>query len=172
MKRLTSMLSVLLAASIGAGIASGLATGAVQDAAVPAQDTTAVERFVTCDLFVDAGTTSLGAYQLTFEMPEGVRLVGIYGGESEAFAAPPAYDPRALQSDRVILAAFAAEGAAVPSGETRVASLALYTTTDKTDWTVTLAAAADGQAERITAAVEARLAPSGTTEEPETGDRR
>jgi hypothetical protein len=141
------MLSVLLAASIGAGIASGLAPGAVQDDAVPAQDTTAVERFVTCDLFVDAGATSLGAYQLTFEMPEGVRLVGIYGGESEAFAA-------------------------VPSGETRVASLALYTTTDKTDWTVTLAAAADGQAERITAAVEARLAPSGTTEEPETGDRR
>lgn len=82
-------------------------------------------RFAVIDLYIDPRGEPLAAYQLHFQATQGhVQLVGIEAGEHEAFHEPPYYDPRALQRERVILAAFnttAPEG--LPIEETRVATL-------------------------------------------------
>ena len=77
--------------------------------------------FTTVQIFVDSGDSPLAAYQLIFEdMRRSVRIVGIEGGEHAAFKTPPYYDAKAMQQDRVILAAFNT-GDALPTGKTRVA---------------------------------------------------
>ena len=80
-------------------------------------------RFEAIDIFVDSGTTPLAAYQfeLASETP-GVEIVGIEGGEHAAFAEPPFYDPKAMNNNRVILAAFNT-GKDLPSGRSRVARI-------------------------------------------------
>jgi hypothetical protein len=77
--------------------------------------------FTTVQIFVDSGDSPLAAYQLIFkDMCRSVRIVGIEGGEHAAFKTPPYYDAKAMQQDRVILAAFNT-GDALPTGKTRVA---------------------------------------------------
>ena len=80
-------------------------------------------RFEAIDIFVDSGTTPLAAYQfeLACETP-GVEIVGIEGGEHAAFAEPPFYDPKAMNNNRVILAAFNT-GKDLPYGRSRVARI-------------------------------------------------
>ncbi len=56
-----------------------------------------------------------------------MKLVGVEGGESAAFAPAPYYDPSALMHDRVIVAAFST-GRDLPAGRTRVARLHLMIT--------------------------------------------
>ena len=81
-----------------------------------AQDT-----FRAFDLFVDAGSKRLAAYQLEFKSSNGsIQIVGVEGGESPAFAAAPFYDPAAMQGDRVVIGAFATQPT-LPTGKTRVA---------------------------------------------------
>jgi len=78
-------------------------------------------RFEAIDVFVDSGAVPLAAFQ--FEMQSrrpGVEIVGIEGGEHAAFAEPPYYDPRAMNNNRVILAAFSTADE-LPSGRSRVA---------------------------------------------------
>lgn len=93
---------------------------------VPERDTV---RFETVDVFVDAGSTGLAAWQIevTPRARDGakVTLVGIEGGDHAAFAKPAYYDPAALApagGGRVILAAYST-GKDVPTGRTRVARL-------------------------------------------------
>jgi hypothetical protein len=82
-------------------------------------------RFRALDLFVDSGAHPLAAYQLSFTAISGdVKIVGIEGGEHPAFKEPPHYDPRAIQNERAILAAFnTASADNLPKGRTRVATI-------------------------------------------------
>ncbi|MEQ9406949.1 MAG: hypothetical protein RIK87_04455 [Fuerstiella sp.] len=80
-------------------------------------------RFEAIDVFVDAGDESLAAYQFELQSrTPGVEIVGIEGGEHAAFAEPPYYDARAMNNNRVIIAAFNT-GRNLPSGRSRVARI-------------------------------------------------
>ena len=93
-----------------------------------AQETATEEgriRFCAVDIYVDSKAAPLAAYQLEFAVTNGIaKIVGIEGGEHEAFHEPPFYDPKAMQHERVILAAFNT-GNQLPSGKTRVATIHL-----------------------------------------------
>lgn len=82
-------------------------------------------RFEAIDVFVDPGDQPLAAYQ--FELASrtpGVEIVGIEGGEHEAFSDAPYFDPRAMQQNRVIIAAFkTGANAKLPAGRSRVARI-------------------------------------------------
>jgi hypothetical protein len=111
-------------------------------------------RFETVDVFVDTKDKTLAAYQLEFFAATGdARIAGIEGGAHPAFATPPYYDPKAMQKDRVILAAFTTDGAsALPVGRTRVATIHLQMMgTDSPDFQIRLQAAADAAGSTITA---------------------
>lgn len=86
-------------------------------------------QFRTMDISLESKDKPLAAYQLEFSATAGdVRIVGIEGGEHQAFAQPPYYDPKAMQHDRVIIAAFSTETAdKLPKGKTRVATIHLQT---------------------------------------------
>lgn len=80
-------------------------------------------RFEAIDVFVDSGNLPLAAYQLEVDSAStGVEIVGIEGGEHAAFKEPPYYDPAAMKSNRVILAAYSV-GKDLPAGRSRVARI-------------------------------------------------
>jgi hypothetical protein len=83
--------------------------------------------FTAVDIYVDSKNVALAAYQLEFSgQGDRVRIAGIEGGEHNAFKIPPFYDPKAMQQERVILAAFnTAQATKLPSGSTRVATVHL-----------------------------------------------
>jgi len=83
--------------------------------------------FTAVDIFVDSPNAPLAAYQLEFVAHGNqVRIAGIEGGEHDAFKTPPFYDPKAMQQERVILAALnAAQPGKLPTGKTRVATVHL-----------------------------------------------
>jgi hypothetical protein len=82
-------------------------------------------RFRAVDIYVDSKASPLAAYQIEFLATNcPVRIVGIEGGGHAAFRQPPFYDPKAMQQERVIIAAFSTEPAAkLPAGKTRVATI-------------------------------------------------
>jgi hypothetical protein len=83
--------------------------------------------FRAVDLFVDSGNQPLAAYQLSFAAAD-ARIVGIEGGEHSAFAEPPYYDSKAMQTNRVIVAAFnTASPGQLPHGRTRIATIHIQT---------------------------------------------
>jgi len=86
-------------------------------------------RFRTVDISLDTKDKPLAAYQLEFSATAGdVKIVGIEGGDHPAFSQPPFYDPKAMQHDRVIIAAFSTEAAdRLPKGKTRVATIHMQT---------------------------------------------
>jgi hypothetical protein len=96
-------------------------------AQAPGQEPAGPVRFQAVEVFLDSGTEPLAAYQLTFTATAGAaKIVGIEGGEHPAFRDPPHYDPKALQHERAILAAFSTESADhLPRGRTRVATVHL-----------------------------------------------
>lgn len=100
----------------GAGV-GGRAPDALDDAASV--------RFTAIHIYVDTTSHPLAAYQLDFAATAGqVRIVGIEGGEHPAFQNPPYYDPRAMQDDRVIVAALSTlAGDHLPVGRTRLATI-------------------------------------------------
>jgi hypothetical protein len=111
-------------------------------------------RFRAVDIYLDAKGTPLAAYQLEFTVTNVVaKIVGIEGGGHPAFHAPPFYDPKAIQQERVILAAFSTEAAEkLPSGKTRVATIHLQTFGDaEIRFELKLQAAADPEGKKITA---------------------
>ena len=111
-------------------------------------------QFRVVDIYVDAGSTPLAAYQLGFAATNGVaRIVGIEGGEHPAFNQPPVYDPKALQRERVILASFSTRPAiGLPVGRTRVATIH-YQTPDAAapQFELKLQTAGDAQGNKIPA---------------------
>ncbi len=91
-----------------------------------AQSSNAI-RFQAVEVFADSQSSRLAAYQLEFTITSGnAKIVGIEGGEHPAFAEAPFYDPKAIQHERVILAAFSTYPAdKLPQGKTRVATMHL-----------------------------------------------
>jgi hypothetical protein len=92
-----------------------------------------------------------------------VKIVGIEGGEHRAFREPPFYDPKAMQEERVIIAAFSTEKPEnLPTGKTRVATIHLQTTgTERLGIRLELQTAADSAGKKIsvTATCEEKKAP-------------
>jgi hypothetical protein len=129
----------------------GLAAGLV------AQDAPAVEehrgQFRAVDIYLDAGSTPLAAYQLEFTITNQVaKIAGIEGGEHPAFRTPPHYDPKAMQQERVIIAAFnAGKSSDLPTGRVRVATIHLLITgAEEPGYSLKVQTAADGRARTIT----------------------
>jgi|SRR5688572_12893684 len=85
--------------------------------------------FRAIDLFVDSGNQPLAAYQLSFACEAAdAKIVGIEGGEHSAFAEPPYYDAKAMQNNRVVVAAFStASPEQLPRGRTRIATIHIQT---------------------------------------------
>src|SRR5262245_46479716 len=109
-------------------------------------------RFCAVDIFIDSGSTPLAAYQFRFAVTNGTaRIVGIEGGERPAFRQPPYYDPKAIQNDVAIVAAFStAPAAELPSAKTRVATIHLRVTeTSRRQFELKLQTAADAQGNKI-----------------------
>ncbi len=105
-------------------------------AAVCAQQSAREEgpsRFSAVDNYVDSKSAPLAAYQIEFSATNGIaRIVGIEGGDSEAFHEPPFYDAKAIQHERVIIAAFNTSSAdKLPSGKTRIATIHLLIVGDQ-----------------------------------------
>ena len=84
-------------------------------------------RFSAVDIYIDSKNAPLAAYQLEFSATNGIaKIVGIEGGDSAAFHEPPFYDPKAIQHERAIIAAFSTLSAdKLPSGKARVATIHL-----------------------------------------------
>jgi len=84
-------------------------------------------RFQAVDIYVDSGNSPLAAYQLEFTVTAGsAKIAGIEGGEHAAFAQPPFYDPKAMQQERVVLAAYRTDSDnKLPKGRTRVVTIHL-----------------------------------------------
>jgi hypothetical protein len=106
-------------------------SGGAEDAAPPLlppsiSPATSAERtlvtFVPVDVFIDPQGQALACYQVEIAAIVGdVKLIGIQGGDA-GFEEPPYYDPRALQSGRVIIGAYTLAGNP-PTHKTRVATL-------------------------------------------------
>ena len=108
--------------------------------------------FTAFDIFVDSQRAPLAAYQLEFSGPaRQVRITGIEGGEHAAFRIPPFYDPKAMQQERVILAAFnSGSREKLPMGKTRVATIHLqFTGAQKPEFSLKPHTAADAEGKSI-----------------------
>jgi hypothetical protein len=122
-----------------------------------AQSTNTV-RFQAVEIFADSQTNTLAAYQLEFTVTSGnAKIVGIEGGEHPAFAEAPFYDPKAMQHERVILAAFSTQPAnELPTGRTRVATIHLQISgTDEFKFETKLATAASSDGSKIAVTISA-----------------
>jgi len=108
--------------------------------------------FTAVDIYVESKDAPLAAYQLEF-VGHGnqVRIAGIEGGEHDAFKTPPFYDPKAMQQERVILAAFnTAQPTKLPLGRTRVATVHLqYAGPQPPTFSLKLNTAADSEGSAI-----------------------
>lgn len=101
-----------------------------------AQDSASSKPSVTfrmVDIFADPQGSPLAAYQVDFSITGGsAKIAGIEGGAHPAFSIPPFYDPQALQSNRIVLAAFnTASSDKLPAAKTRVATLHLRVVGDE-----------------------------------------
>jgi hypothetical protein len=106
------------------------------------------------DIYVDSKNAPLAAYQLEFSATNGVtKIVGIEGGDSAAFHEPPFYDAKAIQHERVIIAAFSTSSAdKLPAGKTRIATIHLQIVGDATpQFELKLQVAANPDGGRISA---------------------
>ena len=111
-------------------------------------------RFSAVDIYMDSKNAPLAAYQIEFSATNGVaKIVGIEGGDSAAFHEPPFYDAKAIQHERVIIAAFnTAAVEKLPSGKTRIATIHLQIVGDASpQFELKLQAAANSDGNRISA---------------------
>jgi len=84
---------------------------------------TAGYRFVAVDVYMEAGDKKLAAWQIEIGTDDRAAIVAVEGGEPAVYREPPTYDPAAIQSGKIVLAAFTTGDA--PSGRVRVARLHL-----------------------------------------------
>jgi hypothetical protein len=83
-------------------------------------------RFLAMDVLIDPKGQALAAYQLEIAAPAGVKIVGVEGGEHPEFRKAPYYDPKGIQHERLIIAAFTtADESKLPRAQTRVLTLHL-----------------------------------------------
>ena len=107
--------------------------------------------FMAFDVMVNS-SAPLAAYQVDIQAPDGVKIVGVEGGESVAFNAAPVYDPEAMEHERVILAAFSLnQPASLPSGTTRVARIHAFGHQTSQLPKIILTASADAAGKKLTA---------------------
>jgi len=140
-----------LAAFLVLATFASLAVWAQESASQP-QETQPAMRFVYVDVFIDAGDQPLAAYQFELSAAQGeIKIVGVEGGDHPAFAEPPYYDPKALQNDRIIIAAFDTD-TDLPTGKTRIARVHLAIIgNQKPDYVVELSVAATTDGSEIPA---------------------
>ena len=112
--------------------------------------------FRAVDVFVDSKDQPLAAYQVqvAFFGPD-TKISGIEGGGHSAFRKPPLYDPKAIQNERVIIAAYnTGIEEELPKGKVRVATIHLHIIGSKTpELTFKLVAAGTVDGEKITPTV-------------------
>ena len=89
--------------------------------------------FRVVDVFVESKTQPLAAYQVQVAfLGLKTKISGIAGGDHPAFKNPPLYDPKAMQKERVIIAAYNTGPAEeLPKGKVRVATIHLQITGSK-----------------------------------------
>lgn len=114
-------------------------------------------RFRPLDVFIDSGSTPLAAYQIELKVISGdAQIVGVEGGEHQAFKKPPYYDSKALMGGRIILAAFST-AANLPSGRYRIFTVHVRESGPEPTYELIVQAAADAKAKPLR--VRASLAP-------------
>jgi hypothetical protein len=120
-------------------------------------------RFLAMDLIIDPKGQPLAAYQVEIQAEPGVKIVGVEGGEHAEFRKAPYYDPKGIQTERLIVAAFStAEAEALPKAATRVLTLHLQTTisgTPKLETSLKVAAKPNGQKIKAETSLTERKAP-------------
>ena len=111
-------------------------------------------RFAPLHIYIDSGNNSLAAYQFELKATAGqIKIVGVEGGQHEAFKEAPYYDPVALANDRIIIAAFSTDNN-LPKGRTRIATIHLQIIGDaEPDYQLKLIVAADADANEIPAKI-------------------
>ena len=109
-------------------------------------------RFAPLHIYLDSGDRSLAAYQFELEATTGqIEIVGVEGGQHQAFSEAPYYDPAALAQDRIIIAAFNT-GRDLPRGRTRIATIHLLIKGDvEPEYELGLTIAADSIGEKLPA---------------------
>ena len=120
-------------------------------------------RFRAVDIYLDSKGAPLAAYQLEFAVTNAAaNIVGIEGGEHPAFHEAPFYDARAIQHERVIIAAFSTESAEkLPTGKTRIATIHLQIIGGgEPEFVLKLQAAADSQGIKISVEASSESAKS------------
>jgi hypothetical protein len=124
------------------------------------EESSVVGKFLVFDLWIDCRDLPLAAYQveLTFDS-RAVKIVGLEGGATEAFADPPYYDRAGFEAGRIIIAAFTTDDDAAPVGSSRVARLHVVVT-DSVDavFSAKLVTAVKPGGERIEGWVEVKIA--------------
>ncbi len=128
-------------------------------AAQRAKEIAPAVRFQAVDIYVDSMDQPLAAYQIEFAAnTEAVKIVGIEGGEHPAYKEAPYYDPRAIQREQVVIAAFnTAPADNLPTGRTRIATVHLQISGDaEPGFIARLKTAATIQGEKVAATVTAK----------------
>ena len=109
-------------------------------------------RFRAVDIYLDSKGTPLAAYQLEFAVTNiAAKIVGIEGGEHPSFHEAPFYDTKAIQHERVIIAAFSTDSLEkLPAGRTRIATIHFQILGDgEPAFLLKLQTAADSQGTKI-----------------------
>lgn len=118
-----SVLAILILAAMLAWAHTGPHPGAQSDGAQTEQDAS----IIAVDVMVDS-PTPIAAYQIEVTGGSNVSLVGVEGGEHQAYAEPPYYDPALLHAEanieRIVIADYTLADN-LPSGEVRIARLHL-----------------------------------------------
>lgn len=116
-----ALLTLLVAASAAQDAATKRPADGVGAADVASGGHAVANRFAAYDLVVDTADWPLAAWQVELQCRQpAAQIVGIEGGDHTAFADPPHYDPRAMNQQRVILAAFST-AEELPLGRIRIA---------------------------------------------------
>jgi hypothetical protein len=111
-------------------------------------------RFVAMDLVIDPQGEALAAYQVEIRASGNVKIVGVEGGEHPEFRKAPYYDPKGIQHERLIVAAFStADPSKLPNRPTRVLTVHLECEGEPKLETI-LKAAGDARGQRINAKAE------------------
>jgi hypothetical protein len=111
-------------------------------------------RFAPLEIYIDSNKQVLAAFQFELKAVTGqIKIVGVEGGEHEAFEEPPYYDPAALANDRIIIAAFNT-GIDLPVGRTRIATVHLQIIGDiQPEYEINLTVSADSEGQQIDATI-------------------